>query len=114
MSVTMTPLAFRVRSLVHAPALAACTDRELLDAVATRRDDAMFAELVRRHGPMVQNICRHLLRHEHDAEDAFQAVFLVLARRAAALGTVVSVAGWLNGVAYRTALNARKSAARRD
>src|SRR5262249_57105805 len=65
-------------------------------------------------GPMVHNVCRHVLRQEHDAEDAFQAVFMVLARKAASLGSVVSVVGWLHAVAHRTALSAHKSAARRQ
>jgi RNA polymerase sigma factor (sigma-70 family) len=108
------PLLRHLRTLLDAPALARRTDRELLDAFATRRDEAAFAALVRRHGPMVLNVCRHVLRHEQDAEDAFQATFLVLARKAASLGSVVSIVGWLHGVAHRTALSARKSAARRQ
>jgi RNA polymerase sigma factor (sigma-70 family) len=113
MSRAPAPLLRHLRTLLDAPALARRTDRELLDAFATRRDEAAFAALVRRHGPMVLNVCRHVLRHEQDAEDAFQATFLVLARKAASLGSVVSIVGWLHGVAHRTALSARKSIIRR-
>jgi RNA polymerase sigma factor (sigma-70 family) len=108
------PLLRQLRSMLDAPAQATRTDRELLDAFACRRDEAAFAALVRRHGTMVLNVCRHVLRQEQDAEDAFQAVFLVLSRKANALGSVVSIVGWLHEVAHRTALSARKSSARRQ
>src|SRR5262245_1884580 len=88
------------------------TDGELLEAFAIRREGACFEALVRRHGPMVLGVCRRILRNPHDAEDAFQAVFLVLVRRADAVPRA-AVANWLYGVAYRTALEARRAAARR-
>src|SRR5262245_30566174 len=88
------------------------TDRQLLDRFTLRRDEAAFAELVRRHGPMVLATCRRVLRHQQDAEDAFQAAFLVLARKAEAVRHAESVAGWLYQVAFRLALRARSKTAR--
>src|SRR5438067_10158795 len=89
-------------------------DAPLLERFVTRRDEAAFEALVRRHGPMVLGVCRRLLRHAQDAEDAFQATFLVLVRKAAALGQPELLGNWLYGVAYRTALDARAAAARRQ
>jgi len=93
------------------PEEAALTDRELLEGYVRGREEAAFAALVRRHGPMVWGVCRRILRHSHDAEDAFQATFLVLVRKAT---SVVSVANWLYGVAHQTALKARAMAAKRS
>ncbi len=88
------------------------TDRSLLRRVASRDEGVAFAELVRRHGPMVLGVCRRVLRHEQDAEDAFQAAFLVLARRAGAVHDP-AVANWLFGVARHVAQRLRDKDIRR-
>ncbi|WP_165073588.1 RNA polymerase sigma factor [Paludisphaera rhizosphaerae] len=91
-------------------------DGRLLDRFATARDEeaeAAFRVLVARHGPMVLGVCRRILGDEHDAQDAAQAVFLILARRAGAIRSRESAAGWLYRVARRTALRLRRETARR-
>jgi RNA polymerase sigma factor (sigma-70 family) len=89
------------------------TDAALLARYALHRDSAAFAELLHRHGPVVLGVCRRILPSSHDAEDAFQAVFLVLARKADAVRPAGQVGNWLYGVAVRTANKARVAAARR-
>jgi len=89
------------------------SDAALLERFVAERDEAAFEVLVWRHGPKVLNLCRRLLRQEQDAEDAFQAAFLVLARKAGSIGKRQALAGWLYRVAYRVALRAKGSALRR-
>ena len=92
------------------------TDAQLVARFLARQDDgadAAFEGLVERHGPMVMRVCRGVLRDEHDAEDAFQTTFLVLARKARSLWVKDSLASWLHGVAYRVASRARIDAMRR-
>jgi RNA polymerase sigma factor (sigma-70 family) len=89
------------------------TDGQLLEAFVACRDEVAVAALVRRHGPMVWGVCRRILRNHHHAEDAFQATFLVLVRKAASVRPRHLVGNWLHGVARRTALKARSALARR-
>ena len=95
------------------PAFDAMSDGQLLEMFVRRREESAFAALVRRHGPMVLGVCRRVLRNSQDAEDAFQATFLVLVEKASRLRRPELLANWLYGVAYRTALHARQRAARR-
>jgi DNA-directed RNA polymerase specialized sigma24 family protein len=89
------------------------SDRECLERFKVRHDEEAFAMLVRRHGPMVRGVCRRVLRHAEDAEDVFQATFLVLARKAGAIRWKHSIAPWLYQVAYRLAHKVRVESARR-
>src|SRR6516165_4923152 len=97
---------------VLTPPEGASTDGQLLARFVAARDEASFAALVRRHGPMVLGVCRRLLRHAQDAEDCFQATFLVLVRKASSVRRE-AVGSWLYAVAYRTSLEARSVNARR-
>jgi RNA polymerase sigma factor (sigma-70 family) len=101
-------------SSVHASASAADPgDSELVNLFVQQRDEPAFAALVRRHGSMVYNVCRRILESTQDAEDAFQATFVVLAQKAHTLRRPELLAGWLYGVAYRVARKAKSQAARR-
>src|SRR5579884_1215354 len=89
------------------------SDAELVERYLRCLEEAAFAALVRRHGPMVLGVCRRMLRNAHDAEDAFQAAFLVLARKAGSIRNRRSLAAWLYEVAYHIAARMRAEAARR-
>jgi RNA polymerase sigma factor (sigma-70 family) len=89
------------------------TDAQLLLRFVGQRDEAAFAAVVRRHGPLVLGVCRRILGDAHEAEDAFQATFLVLARKAGSIGKRGSLRSWLYGVARRTAVRARAGVRRR-
>jgi RNA polymerase sigma factor (sigma-70 family) len=88
-------------------------DGQLLEQFLVRRDESAFEGIVRRHGPMVLGVCQRLLRNVQDAEDAFQATFIILARKAQSIVPRDNLANWLYGVAYRTGLKARATTARR-
>src|SRR5262249_17955767 len=87
---------------------------QLLDSYIRTREEAAFAALVHRHAPMVWGVCRRVLHRHQDAEDAFQATFLVLVRKAASIVPRGLVANWLYGVAHQTAWKARATNARRQ
>jgi RNA polymerase sigma factor (sigma-70 family) len=102
-----------LRSSVLLPDLAGLTDRQLLKDYIGRLDEAALAALVHRHGSMVWGVCRRVLCDYHDAEDAFQATFLVFVRKAASIASPELLANWLYGVANQTSLKARATKAKR-
>jgi RNA polymerase sigma factor (sigma-70 family) len=103
-----------LQTLFSVGTLGGLTDGRLLERFADQRDEAAFEVLVHRHGPMVWGVCRRVLRDHHDAEDAFQATLLVLARKGQSIAHRELVANWLYGVAYQTARKARATRARRQ
>jgi RNA polymerase sigma factor (sigma-70 family) len=109
----LTTVFDHLRRTALRPDLAGSTDGELLGAFLTRQDAAALEMLVRRHAGMVHGVCRRVLGNAADADDAFQASFLVLVRRAASVVPREKVGNWLYGVAYKTALAAKRSLARR-
>jgi RNA polymerase sigma factor (sigma-70 family) len=104
----LTPVTRFLRGLALADADSRLSHADLLQQFLAERSDPAFAALVRRHGPMVWAVCRRFLYSHHDAENAFQATFLVLVRRAASLARTGALGAWLHGVAYRTALRLRQ------
>src|SRR5262249_47630090 len=111
---TATAILHLIRGVVEDQRLKELPDEELLRRFSTGRDEEAFSVLVRRHGSMVLELCRNMLGNEADAEDSFQATFLVLAQRAEAIRQKCSVGSWLHGVAYRIALKAQAEFVRRQ
>jgi RNA polymerase sigma factor (sigma-70 family) len=103
-----------IRGMVNGTASNHPSDRELLERFLIQREEGAFVALLKRHGPMVLHVCRRIQGNEHDAEDAFQATFLLLARKAGAIRKQESVASWLYAVARRLALKALGQGARRQ
>jgi RNA polymerase sigma factor (sigma-70 family) len=111
------PAGRALQALFRATSLAAhadLSDAQLLERFIERQDETSFEMLVRRHGPMVLGVCRRALTNPHDADDAFQATFLVLLRKASVIRQRELLGNWLYGVAYRTAAKARVTAGRRS
>src|SRR5947208_8620388 len=102
-----------VRQMVATPRAAGLSDAQLLEQFVADGDAAALEVLVWRHGPKVLGVCRRVLRHAQDAEDAFQVTFLVMVRKARSIGKRQAVGSWLYRVAYRVALRARTAAAKR-
>ncbi len=109
-----SPILQFIRRIHRDPRMEGSADQELLRRFVDGRDEAAFETILRRHGAMVLDVCRGVLGNEADVEDAFQATFLILARRAESIRKGASLACWLHGVAYRTALRARADGARRQ
>src|SRR5262245_54821852 len=110
LSASLQDLARRLR----AADAAGTADAELVRRFADERDEGAFTALVQRYGTVVLGVCRRVLRHEQDAEDAFQATFLVLARNAGSLQRAGAVGNWLYGVAHNVARKARATRHRRE
>lgn len=114
MAAVRTPaLIGRLRAFALSVGDSSATDSQLVVAFVASRNEQAFEVLLRRHGPMVLAVCRRILLNHHDAEDAFQATFLVLAKKAGTIQPPQMVGKWLHGVAYRTALEARTVRAKR-
>jgi RNA polymerase sigma factor (sigma-70 family) len=112
-AVTLSQVLRQLHHLIDAKVARDLSDGELLERFRRGREEAAFAALVQRHGPMVLGVCRRVLHNSHLVEDAFQATFLVLVRKAGSIRKQASVGSWLYGVAYRVAGKAREQAAKR-
>src|SRR5579871_4806304 len=109
----MTKLLESPRSCAPAPDETTMTDRQLLQDFVEHNEQAAFSLLVERHGPMVYGVCRRILGNHHDAEEAFQATFLILARKARSIVQRELLTKWLYQVAYHTALRAKSVVVKR-
>jgi RNA polymerase sigma factor (sigma-70 family) len=114
MTKAASPILQLIRRVVEDPQVRELPDRDVLQRFYAQQDQTAFHTLLRRHGPMVLDVCRGVLGDGADAEDAFQATFLVLAQKAGSIRKGASLGSWLHGVAYRTALKARAQAAVRQ
>jgi len=112
-TIRLDPVLRHVRALVSSEGMKGRSDGDLVRHFVSSRDESAFAELMHRYGPMVQSVCRRVLGHEQDTEDAFQATFLVLARRGASIRKSQAVAGWIYRVDHRIATKAGKEMSRR-
>ena len=110
----MDKLRAALQTLFDVGVIGNLSDGQLLERFVARGEEAVFEALIERHGPMVWGVCRRVLRDHHDAEDAFQATFLVFARKAASIVPREKVGNWLYGAAYRTVRKARVIRARRQ
>jgi enediyne biosynthesis protein E4 len=110
-SATLSEVLSSLRKLTDAHGLRELADGELLERFVTRRDESAFATLMRRHGPMVWSVCCRMLQDPHRAEDAFQATFLVLVRKAGSIRKSASIGSWLHGIALRVAIKSRTQTA---
>src|SRR5919109_4372473 len=104
----------QLRTIAQAKAYEETSDRQLLEIFLAQREETAFVALLKRHGPMVLQVCRRIQGNEHDAEDVFQATFLLLARKADSIRKLDSVASWLHGVAHRLALEAKRKTTTRQ
>ncbi len=111
---SLTAVLRYIRQMMVPHQLLMQSDSQLLQAFCVNQDQHAFAALVQGHGPMVWRVCRHVLHQTEDAEDAFQATFLILARRANSIRKTESLPSWLHGVAYRISLKAKEAGARRS
>jgi RNA polymerase sigma factor (sigma-70 family) len=102
-----------LHTVVRSEGVKDLSDTQLLQRFSAVRDEAAFAHLVHRHSGLVWGVCQRVLRHQQDAEDAYQATFLILARQAASIRRAETVGGWLYRVAYRVALRADANRSRR-
>jgi RNA polymerase sigma factor (sigma-70 family) len=111
---TLASVLQHLRSIANAAAHENTSDRNLLERFIAQREEGAFVALLKRHGPMVLQVCRRIQDNEHEAEDVFQATFLLLARKARSIRKPDSLASWLHGVAYRLALAAKAQRTQRQ